>query len=145
MPPWYGDESENAALTQYLLSEGARADLTWPAAEAAADSATQVAVATAAAELSFRISCSLCHTPDGFRPLRESLAGMEVEELDEFLEEAGDIADEMPAYYGDEKKRGALVAYLSEIAGTAGPEVAPETETKTETEAETDAETERSE
>ena len=143
MPPWYGDENENAALTQYLLSEGARADLSWPAAEAAADSATQAAVATAAAELSFRISCNLCHTPDGFRPLRESLAGMEVEELDEFLDEAGDIADEMPAYYGDEQQRVALVAYLSEIAGTAQAEVAPETEAETdaETEAETETET----
>ncbi len=63
---------------------------------------------------------------------------MEVEELDEFLDEAGDIADEMPAYYGDEEQRGALVAYLSEIAGTAVTEAAPET--APETESDTDAE-----
>jgi len=105
MPPWFGTEAENEALTDHLMSlkpEG----IAMPADDAAA------------ARLAFAVSCGLCHTPSGYRSLAGSFTGMEADEIDEFLDEAGDLADEMPAYFGPPEQRAALVRYLHLIGTT---------------------------
>ncbi len=103
MPPWYGTDRENAALTSYLMTMKPQTKPDWPADP------------DAAAQLAFDVSCGLCHTPDGFRSLRDSFGGMTADEIDEFLDEAGDVDEGMPAYTGTEKQRKALIRYLEEL------------------------------
>jgi mono/diheme cytochrome c family protein len=105
MPPWYGTEEENEALTAHLMTfkESAGHDavpMTGPKA--------------------FALSCGLCHTPSGYRSLAESLEGMAPEEIDELLDEIGDLMDEMPPYFGPPGQREPLVEYLHELGN---PEV----------------------
>jgi mono/diheme cytochrome c family protein len=108
MPPWYGDVEENAALTAYLMSLKPAAPAVFPDDPAAGG------------ERAFAVSCGLCHTAFGHRALAESFTGMSGEEIDEFLDEAGDLADEMPAYYGTGRERALLVAHLKSLGDAAG-------------------------
>lgn len=103
MPPWYGTEEENAALTAYLMSQKPPEPGPWPADQAAAE------------QLAWDISCGLCHTVSGFRPLIDSFAGQSPEEIDGFLDESGDIVEEMPAYFGTAEQRAALVRFLHKM------------------------------
>ncbi|MEN8005776.1 MAG: cytochrome ubiquinol oxidase subunit I [Candidatus Krumholzibacteriota bacterium] len=102
MPPWYGTEEENSALTAYLMSRKPR-EKTGPGAPVLTP------------ERAFAVSCGLCHTPRGYRSLAESMAGMTPAEIDEFLDEAGDLMDEMPAYHGPTEQRTLLIDYLHEL------------------------------
>ncbi len=108
MPPWHGDEYENACLTEYLLAEGRQGETAWPA-----DSQK-------AGRLAWDLSCGLCHTVDGYRPLRGTLAGQSREELDELLDSAGELTPEMPPYTGGPRQREALLSHLVRIAGPVG-------------------------
>lgn len=109
MPPWYGTEDENAALAAYLLSRTPAAKTTLPDDP------------VAGGRRAFDLSCGLCHTTSGYRALAESFAGMDTAEIDEFLDETGDMADGMPAYYGTGRERELLVAHL-EALGVAASE-----------------------
>ena len=109
MPPWYGTETENEALTTYLMSRK-------PAETAALPDDPD-----AAAKVAFNISCGLCHTVSGYRPLKSSFAGQSAKEIDEFLDAAGDMVDEMPAYFGDDRQREALVRFLKKMEPEASP------------------------
>jgi mono/diheme cytochrome c family protein len=103
MPPWYGTEEENAALAAYLLSLKPVAPAEMPADR------------DAARAKSFAISCGLCHTPHGYRSLADSFEGMGADEIDEFLDEAGDVTDEMPGYFGSDEQRALLIEYLEAL------------------------------
>lgn len=106
MPPWFGTEQENEALTTYLMS-----------LKPAAGSFEPVSTGSEA----FRVSCGLCHTADRYRGLRDSMADMTTEDIDELLDEVGDMMDEMPAYSGPPKQRELLIEYLHELGtGPAG-------------------------
>ena len=100
MPPWYGDATENAALADYLetLKSGSAAALP--------------ADPRAAARKAFDLSCGLCHTPAGYRSLAGSFEDMDRDEISDFLDESGDLLDEMPGYFGDDAQREALIDYL---------------------------------
>lgn len=104
MPPWYGNEEENAALTAHLVSMKPAAPGVMPTDRKAAQAK------------SFAISCGLCHTPYGYRSLADSFEDMSAEEIDEFLDDAGDMDDDMPGYFGSDEQRELLIEYL-EILG----------------------------
>ncbi len=103
MPPWYGTEEENAALTVHLMSLKPAEPGVMPAARGAARAK------------SFAISCGLCHTPHGYRSLVDYFTDMTAEEIDEFLDEAEDVTDEMPGYYGTAEQRALLIEYLEAL------------------------------
>jgi mono/diheme cytochrome c family protein len=105
MPPWYGTEEENAALTTHLMSLKPKTAGVMPADR------------DAARAMSFAISCGLCHTPHGYRSLADSFEDMGADEIDEFLDDAADMDDGMPGYYGTPEQRELLIEYL-EILGT---------------------------
>ena len=107
MPPWYGNEDENAALLSYLMGLKPAAAATLPDDP------------VAGGRKAFDVSCGLCHTAFGYRAIAGSFADMEADEIEEFLDEAGDLADEMPAYYGTGRARQLLVAHLQAL-GAAG-------------------------
>jgi len=100
MPPWYGTEAENAALTAYLMTQK-------PATAPPLPDDPLVG-----GQAAFALSCGLCHTVNGYRSLADSFTGMSAEEIDEFLDEAGDLADEMPGYFGSDEQRKLLIGYL---------------------------------
>ncbi len=106
MPPWHGDRRDDAALSAYLAAEGATCDAAWPEDPVRAGG------------LAWDLSCGLCHTADRFRPLRESLAGMEREELSEMLDALDDYSDRMPAYTAGDAERRRLLDHLQGLAGT---------------------------
>jgi mono/diheme cytochrome c family protein len=116
MPPWYGNDRENAVLTEYLLAAGATSPVAFPGERHAAE------------KLAWDLSCGLCHTLDGWRPLREFLAGQSRQELQDLLEMVGDLTPEMPPYYGSDQQRESLLSYLSR-AGKGAAESAAATET----------------
>jgi len=103
MAPWYGTDEENDALTAYLMTRKPAGQATLPADE------------DRAGIQAFAVSCGLCHTPRGFRAIADSFEGMSAEEIDEFLDESGDLVDEMPGYYGPVDQREALIRYLERI------------------------------
>jgi hypothetical protein len=103
MPPWYGNEVENQAVTDYLLAAGRQVDARLPADRDAAE------------RFAFDLSCGLCHTVDGFRPIGTFFEDWDGEEIDGFLDEAGAYFDEMPDYYGPPEQRELLVTYLHRI------------------------------
>lgn len=107
MPPWYGTGDDNAALTAYLMSLKPDEPVSLPADPAAGG------------RLAFDVSCGLCHTSDGFRAIAESFEDLTAEEIEEFLDESGDMVDEMPAYYGTGRTRDLLVSHLQAL-GNAG-------------------------
>ncbi len=107
MAPWYGTDEENAALTAYLMAQKPAEQASLPDDE------------TLAAVQAFAVACGLCHTPNQFRPIAESFEDMSAEEIDEFLDESGDMVDEMPGYFGPADQREALIRYL-EMIGNPG-------------------------
>ncbi len=104
MPPWYGDAYENECLTDYLRAEGSRGAPDWP---------TRL---EAAQRKAWDLACGLCHTVDGFRPLRDFLAGYTRGDLDDLLNIVGELTEEMPAYHGDDHQRQLLLGFLVGIA-----------------------------
>jgi mono/diheme cytochrome c family protein len=106
MPPWHGNAAENDALVTYLMTLKPEATAVWGTDGYGPAQA-------------FAISCGLCHTPDGFRELTSSFAGMDPAEIDEFLDEAGDLVDEMPGYFGPPEQRALLVEYLAGLGASA--------------------------
>jgi mono/diheme cytochrome c family protein len=107
MPPWYGTEEESAAVAAYLMTQKPDKPAVLPADPVAGPAKA------------FEISCGLCHTPDGFRALTGSFTDMSAEEIDEWLDESGDMIDEMPGYFGTPLQREMLIRYLMEMDANA--------------------------
>ena len=115
MPPWYGNESETAALAAYLADVGGgSAAGRFPTDDPGA-----------AGELAWRISCGLCHTLDGYRPLRESLAGMSRDDLEELLDTLEEYTEQMPPYTAGETEREHLLDHLEKAAGGGAESTSP--------------------
>jgi hypothetical protein len=51
----------------------------------------------------------------GYNDKTESLAGLTDEDYNDLLDNAGDIADEMPAFTGSQQEREALIAFLKTL------------------------------
>lgn len=114
MPPWYATEEENEALTAYLMTLKPEQDAVLPAGEEGE-------------QLAWDISCGRCHTEYGYMSLAWSFEDYTYEEAEEFLlYEAGDMADEMPAYYGTDEQREALARYLVKIGESVAEETSDE-------------------
>jgi mono/diheme cytochrome c family protein len=58
------------------------------------------------------IRCGKCHVFGGSRDISESITGLEEVDYHDLLDMSGDLADEMPAFTGDERERKALIQYL---------------------------------
>ena len=95
MPPWYGTEEENAALTAYLMSLKAGSRQPGPT-RPRHEPGTKA----------FALSCGLCHTPTASGPWPTPWRTWTAEEIDEFLDEVGDLTDEMPGYFGPARAAG---------------------------------------
>lgn len=65
----------------------------------------------------YDIRCGKCHIFDGYGDISETILDPELtdEDYHDFLDGAGDIADEMPPFTGDSTEREALIAYLKSL------------------------------
>jgi len=105
MPAWHGTSAETGALAAWLATRRS----------------TESPVPTGAAQArrqAWDVSCGLCHTTDGYRPLRDSLAGQSRDDLAALVDSIQDLTDEMPPYSADEAQRDRLLDYLAELAAT---------------------------
>jgi mono/diheme cytochrome c family protein len=105
MPAWHGTADESAALAAWLES---RRSMT-PAAPSRPPQARRQA---------WEVSCGLCHTDNGYRGLRESLAGQSREELATLVESIQDLSEQMPLYSANDAQRARLLDYLVALAAT---------------------------
>ena len=106
MPAWHGTPAETEALAAHLRTMR-------PAAAAAP------AAPAAAAREAWRVSCGLCHTADGYRPLRQSLSGLSRDELSALLDTLHELTDAMPPYLAQPSQRQRLLDQLVALAAAA--------------------------
>jgi len=105
MPAWHGSAQDTAELTTRLAEARDGREAVFPAD------------AGEAAALAFDLHCGLCHTVDDYRPLRDSLAGLDRDELDaDVLDLLEDYTDEMPPYLADGTERTHLLDFLETVA-----------------------------
>ena len=60
----------------------------------------------------YQIRCGGCHQIGGWNDKTETLAEMDEEELNDLLDEAGELADEMPAFTANDVERQLLIEFL---------------------------------
>ncbi|KAA3633779.1 MAG: hypothetical protein DWP97_08365 [Calditrichaeota bacterium] len=70
----------------------------------------------------YDIRCGKCHVIGGFNDKSESITGLEETDYIDMLDYAGDYAEEMPDFTGDEKEREALIKYLLSLSNEGGTE-----------------------
>jgi mono/diheme cytochrome c family protein len=104
MPPFPGTEEEARLLAEHLWKQLDRR----PLAEIHGLSGA------ALGEKVYEVRCGVCHEVGGYNDKTESLAGWgDEEEYLDFLDMAGELADEMPAFTGSDEDRRALAQYLA--------------------------------
>ncbi|MBU0984904.1 MAG: c-type cytochrome [candidate division Zixibacteria bacterium] len=110
MPPFLGTEEEAALIGDHiygLIDQRHLAEIT----------------GAEGAELGKRVydvRCGRCHVFGGYSDKAESILGMEAADLEDLLDMAGDLGEEMPAFTGDDVERAALIAYLTSLATDGG-------------------------
>lgn len=64
----------------------------------------------------YDIRCGKCHIFGGLNDKAESILGLNESEYNDLLDMAGDFADEMPPFTGDQTEREALIKYLMSLS-----------------------------
>lgn len=103
MPPFMGSEEEAHLIASHIYNQVDHRHI----------SEIYGLEGIALGEKVYQIRCGKCHIIGGFNDKSESLiVDMTAEDLNDILDMAGDFADEMPEFTGDDKEREALIAYL---------------------------------
>jgi mono/diheme cytochrome c family protein len=64
----------------------------------------------------YEIRCGKCHQFGGYNDKSESLIGLTAEDYNDLLDMAGDLAEEMPPFTGNDVERKALIEYLMSLS-----------------------------
>lgn len=113
MPPFAGNESDRAALGQYIASLNPPADY------------SKVNDKLAAGKQSFDARCGHCHTIDGnLRPLKKAFAGSDAEAVKGLLPVLDSMSPNMPPFTGSPEEADLLAAYVAQAANATAPGVA---------------------
>jgi len=102
MPPWFGTEEESQLLAAHIYKQIDQRHVS----EIYGLSGVELG------EKAYELRCSGCHEIGGFNDKFASLVGLAEEDYSDMLDMAGDFAEEMPAFTGDEVERAALIQYL---------------------------------
>lgn len=105
MPPWLGTEDESEKLASYLYEQVDQRHLRAIYGLSGVELGKKV----------YDIRCGVCHQPDGHLDVNASLVGLSADDYGAILDMAGDFADEMPDFTGDEIEREALIEYLKTL------------------------------
>lgn len=107
MPPFMGTAEEVDLLAQYLYNQVDHRSL------------VEINSNLSGVELGkqvYRIRCGKCHEFGGLNDKAESLLGLTAEDYNDLLDMAGDFADEMPPFTGDQAEREALIQYWKSLS-----------------------------
>ena len=63
----------------------------------------------------YDVRCGICHVVGGYNDKTESLEGLSVDDYNELLDYAGELAIEMPDFTGDKVERETLIQYLQTL------------------------------
>ncbi|RME27202.1 MAG: hypothetical protein D6800_05370, partial [Candidatus Zixiibacteriota bacterium] len=105
MPPFEGTAAERHLIATYLYARTDHRSLSEIYGLKGVELGRKV----------YEIRCGKCHVLGGFNDKTESLAGLTDEDYNDLLDNAGDIADEMPAFTGSQQEREALIAFLKTL------------------------------
>ncbi len=105
MPPWLGTDAEAGAVAAWLVSLNPPESRLEPGVDDRPAFGKRI----------FESRCAICHTVDGFRPIRELVEGSSAEDLSEYLQDME--SDVMPPFTGDDSEQMALAAYLARLGG----------------------------
>jgi mono/diheme cytochrome c family protein len=100
MPPFPGTEEERNLLAEHVWSQMDQRSL------ARIHGLSDLALGRKV----YEVRCGSCHVVGGYNDKRDSLSGLEAEDLEELL--SIELADEMPPFSGTDEERAALVKYL---------------------------------
>lgn len=62
------------------------------------------------------IRCGKCHVMGGYNDVTESLVDLTDEDYNDLLDMAGELAEEMPPFTGDQSEREALIEYFKTLS-----------------------------
>ncbi len=63
----------------------------------------------------YEIRCGICHVVGGYNDKTSSLVGLSEQDYKDFLDNSGDIAEQMPRFTGDTVERAALIKYFETL------------------------------
>lgn len=110
MPPFMGTEAESKKLADHLWAKADHRPLAELHGERGVALGRRV----------YRVRCGTCHELGGYDDKTESLAGMSASDLNDLLDMAGEMAEEMPAFTASDQDREALVAFLQTLGAEGG-------------------------
>ncbi len=110
MPPFQGTEQEAKLLAEYIYAQVDHRPFEQIYPLQGVELGRKV----------YQIRCGKCHIVGGFNDKIASLAGLTVDDYNNLLDMAGEIAVEMPPFTGDSTERAALIQYLSTLSEGAG-------------------------
>jgi len=105
MPPFLGTDEEIVIIAAHIYEQIEKRPL----------SAVYDLEGVALGRKVYEVRCGKCHVFGGFNDKTESLVDLSDEDYHDFLDMAGDFADEMPAFTGDDLEREALILYLKSL------------------------------
>lgn len=106
MPPFAGTEEEAQMIASHIYTKIDKRDI----------SEIYNLEGTALGKKVYDIRCGKCHMFNNlYNDKSESLLGITEEDLSDILDMAGDFADEMPDFTGDDKERKALIDYIMSL------------------------------
>jgi len=107
MPPFMGTAQEVEQLAQYIYTQVDHRPM-----EEIYSNLSGVEFG----EKVYEIRCGKCHVFGGYNDKSESLLGLTDQDYNDLLDMAGDIADEMPPFTGDQAEREALIQYWKSLS-----------------------------
>jgi len=102
MPPFLGTEKEAALIASHIYSRTDHRPIKTVYSLEGVQLGGKV----------YEIRCGKCHEFGGFNDKSESLLGLEPGDISDILDMAGDFAEEMPPFTGDDTERQTLIEYL---------------------------------
>ena len=105
MPPFLGTEDEAQLLAAHIYDRVDKRHLSEISGLERLELGQKV----------YRTRCGRCHEVGGYNDKTESLVDLTDEDYNDILDVAGDLADEMPDFTGDEVERAALIEYFKTL------------------------------
>lgn len=110
MPPFAGTEEESQLMAAHIYKQVDKRHLS--------DIYNLSGVALGSKV--YEIRCGSCHQMGGFNDKFESLVDLTDEDYHDLLDEAGELAEEMPSFNGDDRERSALIEYFKTLSEEPG-------------------------
>jgi mono/diheme cytochrome c family protein len=105
MPPFLGTDRELGMIASYIASKVDHRHISDIYNLSGLELGTKV----------YEIRCGVCHVVGGYNDKTSSLVGLDIADYNDLLDYAGDIAEQMPPFTGDQAERDALIEYFQTL------------------------------